>query len=132
MTAAPDGDLAVSQGGAEQESPARVVFLIRVPADKTPGFLAAYEQIRYQVASGVPGHRVDQVCQSAADPEQWLITSEWDSLAAFETWERDDAHRTLVSPLRACFTEARSLRFVIQAETSRREIQPGKKLGANA
>jgi heme oxygenase (mycobilin-producing) len=126
MTTAPERDLAARPGQAEQESPARVVFLIRVPADKTDGFRAAYEQIRYLVASGVPGHRLDQVCQSAADPEQWLITSEWDSLAAFEAWERDEAHRTLVSPLRACFTEARSLRFVIRAETSRSAVQPGK------
>jgi heme-degrading monooxygenase HmoA len=126
MTAAPQRDPAIKPGEAEQDSSARVVFLIRVPADKTDGFLAAYEQIRYLVASGVPGHRVDQVCQSAADPEQWLITSEWESLAAFEAWERDAAHRALVSPLRACFTEARSLRFVIRAETSRRSVQPGK------
>jgi len=97
---------------------ARVLFLIRVPADRTGDFLAAYEQIRYQVAAGVPGHRMDQVCQSAADPEQWLITSEWDSLEAFEAWESDDAHRALVGPLRACITQARSMRFVVRAQTS--------------
>lgn len=109
---APRGDLA------------RVLFLVRVPEDRTGDFLAAYEEIRYQVAAGVPGHRMDQVCQSAADPEQWLITSEWDSLEAFETWEKDEAHRTLVGPLRACFTEARSMRFVIRAQTSSNGREP--------
>lgn len=97
----------------------RVIFLMRVPTARTEEFLAAYEQIRYEVADGVPGHRLDQVCQSPADPEQWLITSEWDSLEAFENWERTPEHRTLVRPLRDCMTEAKSIRFLIRAQTSR-------------
>jgi len=102
------------------ESRARVVFLVRVPAERTAAFLQAYERIRYEVAEGVEGHLVDQVCQAQHDPEQWLITSEWASLASFETWERSDGHRELVRPLRECMTEARSIRFLIRAETSRR------------
>lgn len=96
---------------------ARVVFLVRVPAERTEAFLAAYEAVRHLVADGVPGHRVDQVCRSAADPEQWLITSEWASLADFEAWERSPEHRDLVRPMRECFTDARSLRFHILAQT---------------
>jgi len=99
---------------------ARVLFLIRVPVARTDEFLRAYEQIRYQVAEGVPGHLVDQVCRSTTDPEQWLITSEWVTLGHFEAWERSPEHRELVRPLRDCLTEARSLRFTIQAQTSRR------------
>lgn len=97
---------------------ARVLFLMRVPRDRTEDFLKAYEQIRYQVAEGVPGHLVDQVCESTTDPEQWLITSEWVSLTHFEAWERSPEHRDLVAPLRACMTEARSIRFVVREETS--------------
>ena len=77
-----------------------------------------YQQIRYEVANGVPGHIVDQVCQSPADPEQWLITSEWDSMASFEAWEKSPDHRTLAAPMRACMSEARSIRFDIRMETS--------------
>ncbi|ROT28261.1 antibiotic biosynthesis monooxygenase [Micromonospora sp. HM5-17] len=99
---------------------ARVLFLMRVPRDRTEDFLKAYEQIRYQVAEGVAGHLVDQVCESTTDPEQWLITSEWASLAHFEAWERSPAHRELVAPMRACMTEARSIRFVVREETSAR------------
>ena len=105
---------------------ARIVFLIRIPADRTEDFLAAYQKIRYEVADGVPGHLVDQVCRSTADPEQWLITSEWDSMESFEAWERSPGHRTLVAPMRACMTEARSLRFVIRAQTSRRDTVDGR------
>jgi heme-degrading monooxygenase HmoA len=102
------------------EGNARIVFLIRVPTARTEQFLAAYQQIRYQVADGVPGHLVDQVCQSGTDPEQWLITSEWERLADFEAWERSPGHRELVRPMRECMTEAKSLRFTVRAETSRR------------
>lgn len=96
----------------------RVLFQIRVPVERTADFLAAYERIRYQVADGVEGHLVDQVCRSTADPEQWLITSEWTSLAHFEAWERSPGHRELVAPMRECMTEARSTRFVVHQETS--------------
>jgi heme-degrading monooxygenase HmoA len=99
---------------------ARVLFLVRVPAAHTGDFLRAYERIRYQVAEGVDGHLVDQVCQSSHDPEQWLITSEWTSLDAFEAWERSDGHRDLVCPMRECMTEARSIRFLVRAQTSAR------------
>jgi heme-degrading monooxygenase HmoA len=109
---------------AEAEK-ARVLFLIRVPQERTNEFLEAYQRIRYQVAEGVDGHLVDQVCRSATDPEQWLITSEWASLAQFEAWERSPGHRELVGPMRDCMTEARSMRFAIHEQTSaRRSPQP--------
>lgn len=96
---------------------ARIVFLVRVPAERTDEFLRAYENIRYEVASGVPGHILDQVCQSPADPEQWLITSEWETLDHFVRWERSPGHRDLAGPMRACMTEARSIKFVVRKET---------------
>lgn len=102
----------------------RVVFLIRIPAERTDEFLRAYERIRYQVAEGVPGHLVDQVCRSTTDPEQWLITSEWLSLEHFEDWERGSDHRELVKPMRECMTEARSMRFVVHEQTSARNPTP--------
>lgn len=100
---------------------ARIVFLIRVPEENRERFLAAYERIRYQVAEGVPGHLRDQVCQSTSDPEQWLITSEWESLDDFVAWEQSPGHRELAGPMRACMTEARSIKFVVREETSKHE-----------
>jgi heme-degrading monooxygenase HmoA len=97
---------------------ARIVFLIKVPGERQQDFLIAYEKIRHQVAGGVPGHLRDQVCQSATDPEQWLITSEWRTLDDFLAWEAGEEHRDLVKPMRECITEARSLRFVVMEETA--------------
>lgn len=95
---------------------ARIVFLIRVPEERWAEFLTAYEDVRLLVAM-TPGHLQDQVCQSSSDPEQWLITSEWETLDDFVAWERTDEHRETVKSMRECMTEARSLQFEIRAET---------------
>jgi len=96
----------------------RVVFLIRIKPGTQEQFLEAYEGIRHEVAQGVDGHLVDQVCRSPDDPDSWLITSEWESLEHFLTWERTQEHRDLVKPMRDCFTEARSLKFEVIKETA--------------
>lgn len=96
----------------------RVVFLIRVKPGTREQFLEAYEAVRHEVAEGVDGHLVDQVCQSPDDPDSWLITSEWETLEHFLAWERTQEHRDLVKPMRECFAEARSLKFEVVKETA--------------
>jgi heme-degrading monooxygenase HmoA len=95
----------------------RVIFLMKIKPGMQDDFLKAYEGIRYEVAQGVKGHLVDQVCQSPDDPESWVITSEWESLDDFYAWERTEEHRELVKPMRECMAEARSLKFVVREET---------------
>jgi heme oxygenase (mycobilin-producing) len=98
-------------------SKGRVVFLIELKPGAEAAFLAAYEQIRHEVAGGVPGHVADQVCRLRDDPVQWLITSEWERLEDFLDWERSDGHRELARPLRECIARARSLKFDVVEET---------------
>lgn len=95
----------------------RVIFLIDLKPGAQDRFLAAYERIRRDVAEGVPGHVVDQVCRLRDDEHAWLITSEWLSLEHFLAWERSEAHRELAKPLRACIASARSLKFDVIEET---------------
>lgn len=95
----------------------RVLFMLRLKPGAGPEFLRAYEKVRWEVAA-LPGHRADQVCQSTADPDEWLITSEWCSAEDFLEWERSPQHRALAAPMMACVTDRRSLRFTIQQETS--------------
>lgn len=107
--------------GAEPATPegkGRVVFIIHLKPGMEQQFLQAYESMRYEVARGVKGHIVDQVCQSREDRGGWLITSEWDNLDDFLTWESTEGHRELARPLRECFAEARSLKYVVRKETS--------------
>jgi heme-degrading monooxygenase HmoA len=96
----------------------RVVFHLRLKPGREEDFVRAYESIRHAVAEGVPGHIVDQVCQSPDDPLKWLITSEWESLDDFLAWEATDEHRELAKPLRDCIDKATSLKYVVVKETS--------------
>jgi heme oxygenase (mycobilin-producing) len=95
----------------------RVVFVIRLKPGLKDEFLAAYEAVRYEVAQGVPGHLVDQVCQSPDDEDSWLITSEWKDLEDFLAWERTEGHRELARPMRECMEEARSFKYIVREET---------------
>jgi heme oxygenase (mycobilin-producing) len=99
------------------EGKGRVVFVIQVKPGQQEQFLEAYESIRYEVASGVKGHLVDQVCQSPEDPDSWLITSEWETLEDFLDWERTEEHRELAKPLRECMAEAKSFKYLVREET---------------
>ncbi len=94
----------------------RVLFLVRVAEGAEQRFVDAYDSIRHEVAN-VPGHLLDQVCQSTDDSRQWLITSEWESPEHFLAWERGDAHREMVKPLRDCLVQRQSMRFTIVRET---------------
>ncbi|WP_329132235.1 antibiotic biosynthesis monooxygenase [Streptomyces sp. NBC_01476] len=94
----------------------RVVLLLDVLDGRQDAFLAAYEQIRHQVAA-VPGHISDQLCQSLGNSSQWLITSEWEDSESFLEWVESAAHIKMVEPLHGCVRDTTSLRFVIAAET---------------
>ncbi len=97
----------------------RVVFVLRLKPGSQEAFLRAYNNIRHEVAQGVKGHLVDQVCQSPNDPLDWLITSEWETLDHFLEWEKTQEHRDLAKPVRDCFAEAKSLKYVVREETTR-------------
>jgi heme-degrading monooxygenase HmoA len=97
----------------------RVVFLLRLKPGMQEAFLRAYEASRRAVAEGVPGHLVDQLCQAPDDPDQWVLTSEWESLAHFLAWERSAEHPEQAKAMRACWAEARSLKFEVVRETAR-------------
>lgn len=115
MTAAPQQTTA-HDSARSAGPPLRVIFMITVPDESTDRFLAAYDGIARRVAE-IPGHVEDQVARSTTDPNRWVITSEWEHAEAFETWERSTEHRTLVAPMRDCFTDPLSLRFVVHRRT---------------
>jgi heme-degrading monooxygenase HmoA len=97
----------------------RVVFQLHLKPGREQDFLQAYEAIRNEVAQGVEGHIVDQVCRSIEDPQNWLITSEWENLDAFLEWEQTEEHRDLVKPMRDCWDDAKSFKYVVELETGR-------------
>jgi heme-degrading monooxygenase HmoA len=96
----------------------RVVFVLRLKPGSQEEFLRAYNNVRHEVAKGVKGHLLDQVCQSPTDPLDWLITSEWQTLDDFLDWEKTPEHRELAKPMRDCFADAKSFKYVVREETA--------------
>ncbi|WP_329459546.1 SchA/CurD-like domain-containing protein [Streptomyces sp. NBC_01497] len=94
----------------------RVVLLLDLHEGAQTRFLQAYEEMHRQVAA-VPGHVVDQLCQSIENPSQWLITSEWESAPPFLAWINSEEHVRMVQPLHDCVLNTRSLRYAVLRET---------------
>ena len=99
----------------------RVVLHIRLKPGRASEFLQAYEAIRLQVSRDVKGHIIDQVCRAIDDPQNWLLTSEWECIQLFLEWERAPQHRHLIQPMRECWDEAKSTKYVVLLETGRAE-----------
>lgn len=95
----------------------RVLFMLRLSPGAGEEFLREYEAIRWQVAQ-VPGHITDQLCRSADDADEWLITSEWRSAEDFLAWESTPEHRNVAKPMMSHVLERRSLRYTVLRETS--------------
>lgn len=104
--------------GDRQEGTAgyRVLFMLRLSPGAGDAFLREYEAVRWQVAQ-VPGHLSDQVCRSADDPDEWLITSEWRAPEDFLAWESTPSHRRAAMPMMSHVQERRSLRYTVLRET---------------
>jgi heme oxygenase (mycobilin-producing) len=94
----------------------RVLFMLKLSPGAGEEFLREYESIRWEVAQ-VPGHLGDQVCRSADDADEWLITSEWRSAEDFTAWESTPGHRELAKPMMSHVRERRSLRYTVLRET---------------
>jgi quinol monooxygenase YgiN len=101
----------------------RVVLLLDLYDGAQDRFLKAYEEMHRQVAS-VPGHIVDQLCQSIENPSQWLITSEWENAPQFLAWVNSEEHVHMVQPLHDCVRNTRSLRYGVLRETG---VAPGER-----
>jgi heme oxygenase (mycobilin-producing) len=59
----------------------------------------AYHQVSRALA-GAPGLIGNQLLRSVPQPLQFVVMSEWESLAAFRAWEDGAGHRDTTSPLR--------------------------------
>lgn len=94
----------------------RVLFMMTVAEEKWEDFLAAYEKVRFSVAA-TRGHIRDEICQSSDNPENWMIASEWTSMADFVTWKDADDHKDLVRPMRECYSAPAFHSFTVVAET---------------
>ncbi|MGC5021004.1 antibiotic biosynthesis monooxygenase family protein [Micromonospora sp. DT47] len=95
-------------GGASGSPPsaaapgaARVRVLIHAAAPPTEqgAVEEAYHRISADLA-GTPGLLGNELLRLADDPGRFVVMSEWESLAAFRSWEAGASHRGTTAPLR--------------------------------
>ncbi|HTS96192.1 MAG TPA: antibiotic biosynthesis monooxygenase family protein [Streptosporangiaceae bacterium] len=105
-----------AEDGQDASAGYRVLFMLKLSPGAGEAFLREYEAVRWQVAQ-VPGHMSDQVCRSADDADEWLITSEWRSAEDFLAWESTPGHREAATPMMSHVRARQSLRYTVLRET---------------
>ncbi|MFD0691989.1 antibiotic biosynthesis monooxygenase family protein [Actinomadura fibrosa] len=101
------------------EPSVRILFFARVAEEGEARFLDAYDSIRDRVAAA-DGHLGEELCQSADDPQQWLITSEWATAGHYATWARAHGFSQLSDPITRTTVERVHRRFLVRRGTPRR------------
>jgi heme-degrading monooxygenase HmoA len=76
----------------------------------------AYHEISGALA-GTPGLLANELLHARGDRASFVVMSEWESLAAFEAWERGAAHRGTTAPLRRYRDTSRPVPFEVYEVT---------------
>ncbi|MFD8526711.1 antibiotic biosynthesis monooxygenase family protein [Streptosporangium canum] len=99
-TPVPASTSATANGaGGSGASRARVLIYTAAPSEEPGAVEEAYHQISRDLA-GTPGLLGNELLRAADDPAAFVVMSEWESLAAFRSWEEGAAHRGTTTPLR--------------------------------
>ncbi|MEV4182440.1 antibiotic biosynthesis monooxygenase [Streptosporangium canum] len=85
--------------GGSGASRARVLIYTAAPSEEPGAVEEAYHQISRDLA-GTPGLLGNELLRATDDPAAFVVMSEWESLAAFRSWEEGAAHRGTTAPLR--------------------------------
>lgn len=80
-------------------SKVRVLIYARAPESHPDAVTEAYHQVS-RALSGSAGLLGNELLRSASDPRNFVVLSEWESMAAFSEWEQQQEHRVLTAPLR--------------------------------
>ena len=77
----------------------RVIVWHRAADADRDSLEAAYDTISRDLA-GTPGLLGNELLRDTQQPERFAVLSEWETLSAFQVWERGSRHRDTTSPLR--------------------------------
>ncbi len=79
---------------------------MKVKAGRGPEFERAWREIAQQVRMA-PGNLRQTLARDPADPDSFVVTSDWDSREAFHEFERSQEQDELTAPLRELRQSAR-------------------------
>jgi heme-degrading monooxygenase HmoA len=91
----------------------RLVVDVRIKDGTADDLQTAYAALVARAAQE-PGLIAHQLCQSADEPDRWLVISEWRSLEESTAWDRSEDHGRLLAPMRACFASAGRAAFEVR------------------
>jgi heme-degrading monooxygenase HmoA len=91
----------------------RLMVDVRIKEGTEGDLTAAYAALVARAAQE-PGLIAHQLCQSADEPDRWLVISEWESLEQSTAWDRSEDHGRLLAPMRACFVSAARSAFEVR------------------
>lgn len=96
---------------------ARLRVFLFLRAEDEQRLVAAYDEIRFRVAAA-DGHVSDQLLQSLDDPQQWVITSEWETAEHYKRWASSHTVDDLAVPIVATSTDRRHMRYAVRRHTA--------------
>lgn len=77
----------------------RIMLYHRAPSAETGVVEKAYREISEEL-SGTPGLLGNELLRSLTDPDVFVVLSEWQSVEAFDSWDKGPDHKGQTSPLR--------------------------------
>lgn len=90
----------------------RIMVYVVAPGGDAGPVEAAYHEISQRL-NGTPGLVGNELLRSVGTEEEFVVMSEWESLAAFRSWEAGNAHRDVTAPLRPYQDRSRGASFGI-------------------
>jgi heme-degrading monooxygenase HmoA len=94
------------------ERKVRVLLYATSPSDDPVAVETAYHLISRDLV-GTPGLLGNELLRSVHQPADFVVVSDWESLAAFHSWEQGCGHRGTTAPLRPYQSRQRGAPFGI-------------------
>ncbi|GAA0526056.1 antibiotic biosynthesis monooxygenase [Paractinoplanes ferrugineus] len=88
----------------------RVLIFAAAPGDDPDAVVRAYHRISRDLR-GTPGLISNELLRATTDEARFIVMSEWESVEAFEVWERGSAHKGTTAPLRQYQDSSRGAPF---------------------
>lgn len=89
---------------------ARIMVQVMVDEGKEEEFERTFRGIAPEIDKA-PGLIQHQVIRSLDEDHAYIMLSEWDTVDAFDTWEKTQGHRDLVRPLTTMWHGARIKKY---------------------
>ncbi|MEU6708961.1 antibiotic biosynthesis monooxygenase family protein [Streptomyces wuyuanensis] len=93
----------------------RVVLRVQLHEGMGAKYASAYNLVRDDIAKA-DGYISSQLCQSVAEPDTWILTSEWASPGDYQAFVEDEGFTARRASMRACVRDGKSSQYAVVSE----------------